>query len=264
MARRSAKIQGGDGDIDQQIREAIGSRIAELRRKRKLSARLVGEKLGISREAVTHIETGRNNITACALWKLATLFHCDFKDFFPDVPDGYGLTKIDTDKIAQEGGQKAAKWAKERSDHHDARATVRRERGRDALPLDESQLANSEITDRPSQSSADPCSAGCFNILLGLGAIASADIRGRRPGQWALRCRYSCGRCPRACYQVTAVLDSFAAIKLLLPCSDGLEERDNVLSANGARRNVFQNITPIRDVANAVRAAQIGQSHRPA
>jgi transcriptional regulator with XRE-family HTH domain len=113
MARQSAKIKSSDGDIEQEIREAIGTRIAELRRKRKLSARLVGEKLGISREAVTHIETGRNNITALALWKLATLFRCDFKDFFPDVPDGYGLTKIDTDKIAQEGGQKAASWARE-------------------------------------------------------------------------------------------------------------------------------------------------------
>jgi len=113
MNKPSAKIKSNDGDIEREIREAIGNRIAELRRKRKLSARLVGEKLKISREAVTHIETGRNNVTALALWKLATLFHCDVKDFFPDVPDGYGLTKIDTDKIAQEGGQKAASWAKE-------------------------------------------------------------------------------------------------------------------------------------------------------
>jgi transcriptional regulator with XRE-family HTH domain len=113
MKRKGVKIENNDGEVEREIREAIGSNIAELRRKRKLSARLVGEKLGISREAVTHIETGRNNVTALALWKLATLFHCDITDFFPDVPDGYGLTKIDTDKIAQEGGQKAAKWARE-------------------------------------------------------------------------------------------------------------------------------------------------------
>ena len=112
MAEKSAKINNDDS-IEREIRQAIGSRISEIRRKRKLSARLVGEKLNISREAVTHIETGRNNVTALVLWKLATLFHCDVEDFFPDVPDGYGLTKIDTDKIAQEGGQKAANWAKE-------------------------------------------------------------------------------------------------------------------------------------------------------
>ena len=113
MNKRSAKIESNETDIEREIRNAIGSRIAELRRKRKLSARLVGEKLKISREAVTHIETGRNNITAVALWKLATLFHCNIQDFFPDVPDGFGLTTIDTDKIAEEGGQKAANWAKD-------------------------------------------------------------------------------------------------------------------------------------------------------
>ncbi len=112
MKKSGAKIDNDDA-IEREIRQAIGGRIAELRRKRKLSAKLVGEKLGVSREAITHIEAGRNNVTALALWKLATLFHCDIKDFFPDVPDGYGLTKIDTDKVAQEGGQKAAKWAKE-------------------------------------------------------------------------------------------------------------------------------------------------------
>lgn len=113
MTDTGARIPKNDGDIEREIREAIGARIAEMRRKRKLSARLVGEKLKLTREAVTHIETGRNNVSALALWKLATLFHCDVKDFFPDVPDGYGLTKIDTDKVAQEGGQKAAAWAKQ-------------------------------------------------------------------------------------------------------------------------------------------------------
>jgi len=113
MRRRDVTVGTDDDGIEQEIRQAIGSRIAELRRKRKISARLVGEKLKISREAVTHIETGRNNVTALALWKLATLFRCEIDDFFPAVPDGYGLTKVDTDKIAQEGGQKAAGWAKE-------------------------------------------------------------------------------------------------------------------------------------------------------
>jgi transcriptional regulator with XRE-family HTH domain len=111
MKQRDCKIAGEEAEIDQEIRVEIGTRIAELRRKRKLSARLVGEKLGVSREAVTHIETGRNNITAITLWKLATLFHCNIQDFFPTVPEGFGLTKVDAEKIAQEGGKRAAKWA---------------------------------------------------------------------------------------------------------------------------------------------------------
>lgn len=111
--KKPGTVVGNNGKIEDEIRQEIGNRIAELRRKRKLSARLVGEKLDISREAVTHIETGRNNITALSLWKLAILFECDIGDFFPDVPDGYGLTKVDTDKLEREGGQKAVRWAGE-------------------------------------------------------------------------------------------------------------------------------------------------------
>lgn len=111
MTNSEDKIARGDAQIEQEIRTEIGARIAELRRKRKLSARLVGEKLGVSREAVTHIENGRNNATAITLWKLATLFRCGIQDFFPAVPDGFELTKVDAEKIAQEGGQRAAKWA---------------------------------------------------------------------------------------------------------------------------------------------------------
>ena len=98
-------------DTEVEIRKEIGNRIAEMRKKLGLSARLVAEKLCVSREAVTHIETGRNNISAIMLWKLATIFHCDIKDFFPDVPDGYALTRVDAHKVQQEGGEKAASWA---------------------------------------------------------------------------------------------------------------------------------------------------------
>lgn len=112
MKKRPGTI-GSDGTgTEIEIRKEIGGRIAEMRRQRHLSARHVAEKLDMSREAITHIETGRNNISAVSLWKLATLFDCDFDDFFPDVPDGYALTKVDTSKIRQEGGEKAERWAK--------------------------------------------------------------------------------------------------------------------------------------------------------
>ena len=39
-----------------------------------------------------------------------TLFHCDIKDFFPAIPDGFALTKVDLHKVAQED-KNAAKWA---------------------------------------------------------------------------------------------------------------------------------------------------------
>ncbi len=95
---------------DTEIRIEIGKKIREMRDKLGHSASRIAEELGISREAITHIETGRNNISAVSLWKLAVLFKCDVEDFFPTVPDGYALTKVDLHKIAQED-ERAAIWA---------------------------------------------------------------------------------------------------------------------------------------------------------
>jgi len=103
----------GDVFAEAEIRGEIGKRISGMRRKLGLSAKRVADELQISREAVTHIETGRNNITAVSLWKLATLFDCKITDFFPDVPDGYALSKVDAKRIEQEAGEKAARWARQ-------------------------------------------------------------------------------------------------------------------------------------------------------
>lgn len=113
MKKRRGTIAPDRNGAEVEIRTAIGKRIAEMRRKLGLSARRVAEELRVSREAVTHIETGRNNISAVALWKLATIFHCDLKDFFPDVPDGFALTRVDARKVEQEGGERAARWARD-------------------------------------------------------------------------------------------------------------------------------------------------------
>lgn len=94
-----------------ELRKDIGKRVKEMRTKLGQSALRVAQELDISREAITHIETGRNNISAVALWQLAVLFNCDIKDFFPAIPDGYALTKVDLHKIEQEDA-KAGEWAK--------------------------------------------------------------------------------------------------------------------------------------------------------
>lgn len=112
MRQTSATIEPTADATEVEIRAVIGRRIADKRKKLGLSARRVAEELNISREAVTHIETGRNNITAVSLWKLATLFNCSPADFFPEVPDGYALTRVDARKIEQEGGEQAARWAR--------------------------------------------------------------------------------------------------------------------------------------------------------
>lgn len=95
---------------EDEVRKAIGKKIREMRDKLGLTALQIATKLDVSREAITQIENGRNNISAVALWQLATLFHCDIQDFFPVIPDGFALTRVDLQKVAQES-PKAAEWA---------------------------------------------------------------------------------------------------------------------------------------------------------
>lgn len=109
MKINQRKIETRDR-TNEEIRGSVGKRIQEMRNKLGLSASRIAGELGISREAITHIETGRNNISAVALWKLAVLFHCGIEDFFPTIPDGYALTKVDIRKLAQED-EKAVEWA---------------------------------------------------------------------------------------------------------------------------------------------------------
>lgn len=109
MKKESSTIKDREA-IEKEIRESIGRKIKEMRGKLNLGASRIADELHISREAITHIETGRNNISAVSLWKLAVLFKCDPRDFFPTVPDGFALTKVDLRKLAQED-QKAPEWA---------------------------------------------------------------------------------------------------------------------------------------------------------
>ncbi len=95
------------------LKKEIGRRVAAARRNRSVSAQLLAQELGISREAVTHIENGRNNITAVCLWKIATLLHTDVGSLLPVVPDGYALTPKDTKLVTLEAGEQAAQWAQE-------------------------------------------------------------------------------------------------------------------------------------------------------
>jgi transcriptional regulator with XRE-family HTH domain len=111
MRKKKCIIKEDREIAEDEVRKAIGKKIREMRDKLGLSALRVSTELNISREAITHIETGRNNISAVALWKLAVLFNCDIEDFFPNIPDGYALTKVDLQKVAQEN-ESAADWAK--------------------------------------------------------------------------------------------------------------------------------------------------------
>lgn len=110
MKKKKVIINDRD-DTDCEIKKEIGKKIKQMRSALGLSALTVSNHLKISREAVTHMENGRNNISAVSLWKLAILFNCEIQDFFPSVPDGYAITKVDLHKVEQESGKKAATWA---------------------------------------------------------------------------------------------------------------------------------------------------------
>ncbi len=110
MPKRKVKINSEQTDAELKVKRSIGKKIKEMRNKLGFSALTISEHLGLSREAVTHIETGRNNISAVGLWKLATLFNCQVADFFPDIPNGFALTAVDLRRLAQED-KGAADWA---------------------------------------------------------------------------------------------------------------------------------------------------------
>jgi transcriptional regulator with XRE-family HTH domain len=96
-------------DSDSDMRQMISDHIQNLRKQKGLSAETVAKKLSMSRSALTQIETGRNNVSAVLIWKLAYLYKCDFKEFFPPTPDEPGLTKNDLDKVESERAKEFVK-----------------------------------------------------------------------------------------------------------------------------------------------------------
>ncbi|PIT88667.1 MAG: hypothetical protein COU29_02780 [Candidatus Magasanikbacteria bacterium CG10_big_fil_rev_8_21_14_0_10_36_32] len=97
---------------ENEIKKEIGENIKRIRRSLRtfLSAEVIAKKLGISRVAFTQIENGQNHVTAVTLWKLATIFGCDFKDFFPTIPQGFALSQKDTQAIGAKD-KHALDWA---------------------------------------------------------------------------------------------------------------------------------------------------------
>lgn len=96
--KKSAIIEKTDNDI----RINIGYLIKQIRKEKNLSAETVAKKIEISRAALTQIENGRNNISAVTIWKLACVLGVEASNFFPKIPEGFGLRKHDLDKLEKE------------------------------------------------------------------------------------------------------------------------------------------------------------------
>lgn len=108
MRKKHAKIIE---DADADLRKMFGGRIKIFRTRADISAKVLASRIGISRGALTQIETGRNNVSMVQIWKIACVLKCDIADFFPSVPDSISLLKSDLEKIAKEN-EKAAEYMK--------------------------------------------------------------------------------------------------------------------------------------------------------
>lgn len=66
----------------------------------------------MSRSSLTQMENGKTSISAVTIWKLACIYGVPIGSFFPNIPDGFSLSKTDIKNIANEDEQ-AVVWAKE-------------------------------------------------------------------------------------------------------------------------------------------------------
>lgn len=96
-------------DKDTEMRQMISDHIQSIRRQKGWSVNKVADDLGITRSALTQIETSRNNVSAVMIWKLAYLFGCEVGDFFPPTPEDSGLTKADIDKLESDRAKNFAR-----------------------------------------------------------------------------------------------------------------------------------------------------------
>ena len=68
------------------IKIAIGERIAELRKEKKLSQQQFAYEAEIERSYLSHLEKVRKNISVAMLVKITTALNISLKDFFkPDI-----------------------------------------------------------------------------------------------------------------------------------------------------------------------------------
>ena len=108
---KAAKKNSGKSDpkqvSDDELKLLIAKRIKRIRGRLGYNAKKVAAELGISRSAVSQIETGRIHINAVMLCKLAYVLHCNVEEFFPKVPDSASLTESDITMVAQENEQAA-------------------------------------------------------------------------------------------------------------------------------------------------------------
>lgn len=103
-----------EDEVLREIRQAVGTLIRAERRDRDYTVERVARRLGISRVALTQIESGKSNVNAVQLWILAGTLGCStVQDFFPKITPELSLsriTKADMEKLRKKD-ERAPQWA---------------------------------------------------------------------------------------------------------------------------------------------------------
>jgi transcriptional regulator with XRE-family HTH domain len=106
-AKKQDKISKEKKTADKALKSLLAKHIQNVRKRRGITARKAAEDIGISRTALTQMETGNNHFNAVTLFRLASALKCDIKEFFPTVPESVSLTDADAANVAQENAQAA-------------------------------------------------------------------------------------------------------------------------------------------------------------
>ncbi|MGA9190343.1 MAG: XRE family transcriptional regulator [Anaerolineales bacterium] len=77
-------VDFNQGDADARQEPNVGRRIRSLRQRRGLSLRVLAERSGLSRNAISLIERGENSPTVSSLHLLSTALHVPITTFFED------------------------------------------------------------------------------------------------------------------------------------------------------------------------------------
>lgn len=100
--------------------EEIGLRIKNLRKEKNLSQEELGEKIGISKQAVSYLESGRNQISLDILDKLHTIFNISIDELF------YGEIK-EKDVNNKEDNENIEKMTKEENIKKETKRTIKKD-----------------------------------------------------------------------------------------------------------------------------------------
>jgi len=91
------------------IREKVGTKIRQQRKKRDMETKVLASKIGLSQGSISNIEHGKQSVTAERLWQIAVALGYTPNDLLPPVPDRFIEFEKNLRKMEDEEAQEFAK-----------------------------------------------------------------------------------------------------------------------------------------------------------